>query len=218
VTHLRGARGLTLAIAFMLVLAGCSTSSSPTQTPASSAPEIRQLLATPVATVSDSVAIVTPTIEPTATTQASPSPRPLPTPAQAPSPSPTPTPSPTPVPTPSPTPQSTPAPAAAAILLVPAANVVVTASVSNDKPAQHSAVTVSAQLMNNGQPVADAPMTATWHYKSTAPTCTGQTGSDGVASCSRNIGGATKGYLVKITVVFNWNGEQHTAQTSFTPQ
>jgi hypothetical protein len=208
VTHLRGVRRLTLAIAFMLVLAGCSTSSSPTPTPASSAPEIRQLLATPVATVSDSVAIVTPTIEPTATTQASPSPRPLPTP----------TPSPTPVPTPSPTPQSTPAPVAAAILLVPAANVVVTASVSNNRPAQHSDVTVTAQLMNNGQPVADAPMTATWHYKSTAPTCTGQTGSDGVVSCSRNIGDATKGYLVKITVVFNWNGEQYTAQTSFTPQ
>jgi hypothetical protein len=194
----------------MLVLAGCSTSSSPTPTPASSAPEIRQLLATPVATVSDSVAIVTPTIAPTATTQTSPS--------ATPSPSPSPAPSPTPVPTPSPTPQSTPAPAAAAILLVPAANVVVIASASNDKPAQHSDVTITARLMNDGQPVADAPMTATWHYKTTAPTCTGQTGSDGVASCGRNIGGATRGYPVKITVVFNWNGEQYTAQTSFTPQ
>ena len=203
-------RRLTLAMTLMLVLAGCSTSNAAKSTPASSAPEIQQLLATPVSTVSDSVALTTPAIEPTATAQPSPSPTPLPTT----------TPAPTLMPTPSPIPQPTPtsAPATAATFLAPAANVVVTASVSNATPAQNSPVTVSAQLVVNGQPIANAPMTTTWHYKTSTPTCTGTTGSNGIASCSRYIGGATKGYTVQVTVTLTWNGQTYTGQTGFKPQ
>jgi hypothetical protein len=79
-------------------------------------------------------------------------------------------------------------------------------------------VIISAQLLVNGQPVANAPMTATWHYKTTSPACTGQTGSDGVASCSRYIGGATKGFTVQVSVALTWQGQTYTAQTSFKPQ
>ena len=218
-TSVRRVRRLTLALTLMLVLVGCSTSNAAKSTPASSAPEIQQLLATPVSTVSDSVAITTPTIEPTATRE----PSPTATSTLPPSPTASPilvlTPSPTSTPvTPTPTPPLTSAPATAATYLAPTANVVVTASVSNATPAQNSSVTVSAKLVDNGQPIANAPMTTTWHYKTSTPTCTGTTGSDGIASCRRYIGGATKGYTVLVTVTLTWNGQTYMGQTAFKPQ
>ncbi len=79
-------------------------------------------------------------------------------------------------------------------------------------------MTVTATMTNNGQPVSGAPMTATWFYKTTSPSCTGKTNSAGVASCTRYIAGATKGYQVRINVAISWNGQTYTASTSFTPK
>ena len=98
------------------------------------------------------------------------------------------------------------------------ASVIVTASVSNDSPAQLTKVTVSARIANNGQPVVGAPMTASWFYKTTTSTCSGKTDSSGVASCTRNIGHATLGLPVRINVAITWNGQTYTASTSFTPK
>ena len=100
----------------------------------------------------------------------------------------------------------------------PGVGVVVSASVSNASPTKNSSVTVSGTLTNDGQGVSGVPMTATWHYKTTNSSCTGTTGSNGVASCSRTIGNASSGYTVVIDVSFNWNGQIYTAETSFTPQ
>ena len=79
-------------------------------------------------------------------------------------------------------------------------------------------MTVTATIISNGQPVAGAPMTASWFYKTTTSTCSGQTDASGVASCTRYIAGATKGYQVRINVSIVWNGQAYTASTSFTPK
>ena len=100
----------------------------------------------------------------------------------------------------------------------PGAGVQATASVSNATPAKYSTVTVYGTLTNNGQGVSGVTMTATWHYKTTTSSCTGTTGSNGTASCSRGIANATSGYTVVIDVSFDWNGQTYTAETSFTPQ
>jgi hypothetical protein len=99
-----------------------------------------------------------------------------------------------------------------------AAHAEVRASVSNSAPLQDSPVTVSAQLTSHGQPVVNVPMTATWHYKTSTPSCIGTTGANGVASCTRYIGGASHGYRVKISIRFAWNNQAYTGEASFTPR
>lgn len=103
------------------------------------------------------------------------------------------------------------------------ANVVCTASgttelcawVSEGTPAQNSDVTVYGRLYSNGSPVAGQPMTTTWNYRTTAPSCdTGATGGDGIASCTRDIGRASIGFRVDINVTLGGL----TATTFFTPQ
>lgn len=95
----------------------------------------------------------------------------------------------------------------------------VTASVSNPSPRQSSQMTVAGQLTRDGQGVAGAAMRAIWHYRTTSPTCEGgPTGADGKASCSRNIGGATSGFTVRIEVIFEYQGRTYKGETSFTPQ
>jgi len=100
----------------------------------------------------------------------------------------------------------------------PAVNVQASATVSNPSPTDGSTETVSGTFLNNGQGVAGVEMDTTWHDKTTTSYCSAITGSDGVASCSRDIGGATKGYTVVIDVAFSWQGQTYTASTSFTPQ
>ena len=92
------------------------------------------------------------------------------------------------------------------------------ASVSNPSPGAGSTETVSGKFLSNGQPVAGAQMDTVWHYKTTDESCSGTTGNDGIASCSRDIGEATIGYRVVIDVTFTWQGKTFTTQTSFTPQ
>ena len=89
---------------------------------------------------------------------------------------------------------------------------------SNETPSQNSNVIVYGKLYIDGQPAQDAGMHASWHYKSTISYCDGVTGADGVALCERTIGGATKGYTVRIRVVLSYKGTSYTASTTFTPQ
>jgi hypothetical protein len=94
------------------------------------------------------------------------------------------------------------------------------ATVSNATPSRNQTVTVSAKLVDGaGNGVPGATMLATWHYKTTTSTCSGgPTTTEGLASCSRDIGGASAGYSVRVDVVFTLNGQTYTTSTSFTPR
>ena len=85
--------------------------------------------------------------------------------------------------------------------------------VSNGAPIQNSTVTVYGRLYINNVAQASQNMTTTWHYKSTNSACSGTTDSSGVATCSRSIGLASKGYQVNIDVTIGG----YTATTWFTP-
>lgn len=92
-------------------------------------------------------------------------------------------------------------------------NAEICASVSNASPKQYSSVTVYGRLTVNGSGQQNKTMNTTWHYKTTTSYCDGPTGSDGLGSCQRSIGGASIGYQVNIDVSID--GYQTT--TSFTP-
>ena len=94
----------------------------------------------------------------------------------------------------------------------------VTAWVSNPTPPQYSTVTVYGKITLGVVGIANVPMHAVWNYKTTTPTCDGVSGADGVASCGRYIGAATKGYRVDIDVQFTYEGQQYSAIIGFTPQ
>src|SRR5687767_12896270 len=84
---------------------------------------------------------------------------------------------------------------------------VATASVDNAMPIQGASVRVTGTLMQAGSPIKDAIMNTSWRYQSTSITCDGaRTNSDGVAVCANNIGNATPGFTVVITVTFLVNG------------
>ena len=106
------------------------------------------------------------------------------------------------VPTPTPTPQPP----------------VAEAWVSNETPARYSTVTVYGRIHRNGIGIPDVPMHAVWHYRTTSPDCDGQSDADGVASCARNIAGASAGYYVRVVVTFTYAGQAYAAETGFTPQ
>lgn len=95
-----------------------------------------------------------------------------------------------------------------------------TATVPNASPRQNSSVTVSGTLKSASKPVAGIPMTATGHYKTTTSFCSGVTNAAGVASCTRRISRATKGYPVRVTLVFAPIGRAAlgSVATSFTPR
>jgi len=125
----------------------------------------------------------------------------------------TPTLTPTCTQTQTPTPTATPTQTEA-----PVGSIEVTAWVSNSAPSQDSTVTVYGTITMGTVGIAGVPMNTTWHYKTTTSYCDGTSGSNGVASCSRNIGRATKGYYVSITVRFTYQGRSYYAYTGFTPQ
>ncbi len=177
------------------------------RTPATSIPSPTSPVKSPSPTAKPPTTQVKTPVPPTPTRTAStPTPKPArPTPTAIP---PTPTPLPA-TPTPAPPPPTS----------VPlAASVVVTASVSNASPTKFDKETVTVTMTNNGQPVANVPVTATWHYKTTSPTCTGTTNANGIAACTRNVGQPTKGYTVRVTISLTWNGQTYVASTSFTPR
>lgn len=72
--------------------------------------------------------------------------------------------------------------------------------------------------MVNGSPVGGAPVHTTWHYRTTTPTEDCVTNSSGVGHCTRNIGGASAGYTVRVDVRITHQGSYYYAQTWFTPQ
>ena len=120
--------------------------------------------------------------------------------------SPSPTPTPTPAPTPSPSPTGE-------VLTT------VSASVSNPTPQKDSSVTASCKALDqHGAPISGAQATFTWHYKTTTPVESAMTDSTGVASCTRDIGNATSGYFVSITISVSYSGVVLTTSTGFTPR
>jgi hypothetical protein len=93
----------------------------------------------------------------------------------------------------------------------------VSARVSNTSPAPYSTVTVSGRITVGGRGVGGVTMTTMWHYKSRSVGCTATTDAGGNASCSRNIGRATRGASVPIDVNFAYGGSTFSTRTSFTP-
>lgn len=100
----------------------------------------------------------------------------------------------------------------------PSVSCVITASVNDETPAQRQHVYVSGTLLCGEQPIAGAPMHVVWHYKSTNETCDGVTDASGIAVCERSIGGASKGYYVRLDLTITHNGQTYYATTGFTPQ
>ena len=116
------------------------------------------------------------------------------------------TPKPTPIPTPKPNPSG-------AVLTK------VSASISNSTPAKDSRVTASCKAFDQkGAPISGAKATFSWHYKTTTPVESETTDSIGVARCTRDIGNATSGYYVRITISVSYKGVVLTTGTGFTPQ
>jgi competence protein ComEC len=137
------------------------------------------------------------------------------TPISTPTPTLPPTPTATPMPTNTPTPTKTPTPIPSDNMRCQSSGAAeICAWVSNGHPSRYSTVTVFGRLLVNGVGQSGLTMETIWHYKTTISYCSGTTGPNGVAQCSRSIGGATIGYQVNIDVVIS--GYQVT--TWFTPQ
>ncbi|MCX6364596.1 MAG: hypothetical protein NTW58_10600 [Actinobacteria bacterium] len=132
--------------------------------------------------------------------------RAAPPPSPSPSPSISPSPSPTVTPTPSPSP-------------TPTRVLSVSGSVSDSSPAQYSNVTAYCKAVDQrGMAISGVRVSLTWHYKTTSPAETWTSGSSGVAACTRNISGATKGDTVYISMSASWEGQYASASASFTPR
>jgi hypothetical protein len=113
-----------------------------------------------------------------------------------------------------PTPTTSPAP-----ISQPTGRYEVTATVDNPNPAQNSNVTVTGTLTRDGQGVKAATMDTVWHYKTRTVGCSGVTDSNGVASCTRYISGAAKGYTIVIDITLKLpDGGTVQAETRFTPR
>jgi len=93
-------------------------------------------------------------------------------------------------------------------------NLQICGSVSSATPSQYSLVTVYGRYLVDGAGQSGHAMDATWHYRTVTRDCSGVTGPDGIAECSRGIGGASKGYQLDVDVEINW----YTVTTWFTPE
>ncbi len=100
----------------------------------------------------------------------------------------------------------------------PVKGAAVKAWLSDESPEQRTEVTVYGQFTIDGQGVAGVPMRAVWHYAHSRPACEGVSGADGIASCTRNIGGGAKGLPVRVQVAFTHEGQTYQATTAFTPR
>jgi len=208
-------RQLSLAIARRLTTIAQRVARPTSATPLPTATVKPTRTSTPTMTPT-STPIPTPTLVPTAT--ASPT---VPSTATA---SPTPQPTATNFPTVTPLSTFTPIPPSPTsvptvpVTLSPAQTVQASATVSNANPTDNSTVVVFGHLTVNGQGIVGVPMNTTWYYKTTTVGCSGETDSSGTASCSRDIARATRGFFVRIDVVFTYNGQAYTTSTGFTPQ
>lgn len=105
------------------------------------------------------------------------------------------------------------APASAASHTVAAANpLICQAAMSTSRPKDNTTVRVVVRTK-----VAAASVTATAKYKTTRTTHTGRTASTGNASIPFQIGRATIGYKVVVSVSVKARGLTKTCSTSFTP-
>ena len=93
-------------------------------------------------------------------------------------------------------------------------NVQLCGSVSNATPPQYSTVTVYGRYLVNGEGQAGHAMIATWHYRTTSPSCEGLTNPDGMAQCSRSIGRASLDYQVNVDIEI----DGYEVTTWFTPE
>ena len=92
------------------------------------------------------------------------------------------------------------------------------ASISDSSPARYSDVSAYARAKDQlGHALAGVKVTFTWHYKTTTPSETHYTNSSGVATCTRDISGASKKYHVVITMTATYKGVTKTTSTGFTP-
>ena len=66
----------------------------------------------------------------------------------------------------------------------------------------------------NGVGQSGQTITTPWHYKRTTSYCSGITHVNGLAECTRYIGGASRGYQVNVDVEIGG----YTVTTWFTPQ
>ena len=89
---------------------------------------------------------------------------------------------------------------------------------SDPNPARYSTVTVYSKITRGGVGIPGVPMDTAWHYRTATSHCSGLSGADGVASCSRNIGAATAGYHVQVDVEMTYGGQTYYASTGFTPR
>lgn len=137
---------------------------------------------------------------------------PAPTPTATPQPSPSPTATLPPQPSPSPTP--VPPPDGDNVVCQSFGSDQLCGWVSNGTPSQYSTVTVYGRLLTGGVGQADQLMETAWHYRTTTSYCEGTTGSDGIAQCSRSIGGASVGFQVDVDVEIGG----HLVTTWFTPE
>jgi micrococcal nuclease len=86
-----------------------------------------------------------------------------------------------------------------------------TARMSEPEPTRHSSTRVEVE-----SELADRPVAATAHYRTTSTTNTGRTGTDGAAVIELRIGGATVD--VPVTVEVSVDGGRARCRTSFTPR
>jgi hypothetical protein len=91
--------------------------------------------------------------------------------------------------------------------------------VSDPAPSRNTTVTVYGEVVIgfSGARIRDIPMEAEWHFETGTRYCCATSGTDGVASCSQGISGATLGYTVSIDVTMHYWGYRR-CTTSFTPQ
>jgi hypothetical protein len=96
----------------------------------------------------------------------------------------------------------------------------ITCWVSDPTPRRDITVTVYGKLTVMGSGISDVPMEAEWDYGDVTRYCYGTTGSDGIASCSRDISEATAGNTVNIYVTMSKENpciEHFRCTTSFVP-
>jgi competence protein ComEC len=95
----------------------------------------------------------------------------------------------------------------------------VKASVDNKRPSYGEEVTVTVTCKDgDGEGLQGVKVVYVWHYKTSTPRETRRTDADGVASCTRDIGRATKNYRVKITITATYKGVTKKTTTSFVPR
>lgn len=109
-------------------------------------------------------------------------------------------------------------PAANCLPAVSQVTELVQACVSNANPEPNSNVTVYGRIIRGGKILSGVTMNTVWHYKTTDSSCDGVADSNGVASCTKNIGSATGGYTVNIDVIYNLSDRTIIGSTSFTPK